>query len=469
MKKAFSRKNIWESLPDSFKGIIGTALNVIPTDHLIGNKFKRTRNFLLESQWWSKEQIEEYQLLKLKKLLIDSFNNTKFYRKQFEIIGFNPLNFNELSDINALPLIDKDTVNKYCTDMLTVDIHSKKIDYVTTGGTSGIPLNFYATADRSQPEFAYLLSGWERIGYRLGTPMAVFRGRTVRMNSNGLYHSYDPIFKNNFYSNFHLSEENIEKYLDHIKTLGPCYLHVYPSAAYHLAKFIRRSGYISPKNIKGIIAESENVYPDQREFIEQTFNVRFFSSYGHTEKLVAAAECEYSTNYHVWPTYGYFELIDDNGNTVKDKGTIGEIVGTGFINNVMPFIRYRTGDYAEYVGDKCEMCGRNHIIIKDIRGHRTQEVLVGSDGALIPWAAVNMHDDTFDAVSQFQFTQSKKGFATLKIVKTDNFSEANYKRIMNNLASKFQGNLVFSIEIVDKINLTKAGKSIYVDQKIDNL
>ena len=60
------------------------------------------------------------------------------------------------------------------------------VDYGSTGGTSGTPLHFYLDASRSSVEYAYLTISWERVGYELGMPMAVLRGRTVRADRAGL-------------------------------------------------------------------------------------------------------------------------------------------------------------------------------------------------------------------------------------------------------------------------------------------
>jgi phenylacetate-CoA ligase len=233
-----------------------------------------------------------------------------------------------------------------------------------------------------------------------------------------------------------------------------------------LARFCRRAGIRPPVNIRGIIAESEIVFPEQRKMVEEVFGCRYFSCYGHSEKLVLAAECEHSTDYHVWPTYGYFELLDDDGNPVTTPGERGEIVGTGFMNTVMPFIRYRTGDWATYVGDHCEACRREHIIIRDIRGHRIQEVLIAADGSEISWTALNMHDDTFVHVRQFQFVQERRGQAVLHIVPAGGFSAEDTGRIQRNLGRKLDGQLTFTTELVDAIPLSARGKTIYVDQRI---
>jgi phenylacetate-CoA ligase len=182
--------------------------------------------------------------------------------------------------------------------------------------------------------------------------------------------------------------------------------------------------------------------------------------------LVFAAECEHSADYHVYPTYGYLELLDENGRPVTTPGRRGEIVGTGFINTVVPFIRYRTGDYATYVADSCASCGRKQMILRDIEGHRTQELLIGKDGSRISWTALNMHDDTFDRVHRFQFVQSVPGRATLRLIPAPGFGTAEKERILRNLNRKLSGNLQVTLELCHEIPLTRMGKTTYVDQRI---
>jgi phenylacetate-CoA ligase len=200
--------------------------------------------------------------------------------------------------------------------------------------------------------------------------------------------------------------------------------------------------------------------------VETVFGRRLFSCYGLTEKVVAAAECEHSTNYHVWPTYGFFELLDDKGSSITEPGKRGEIVGTSFINDIVPFIRYRTGDYAMFIGDACKECGRVHPVIADIQGHRIQENLVASDGAPISWTALNMHDDTFVNVQQFQFYQDTPGRALLRIVPSRGYGDNDKERIKHRLQQKFDHRLHLDFEVVASIVLSHSGKAIYVDQRI---
>ena len=466
MKQAFSKKNLWETTSSLVKTTLGRVLGIFPPAWLLGAKFRANCRFVRDSQWWPVENSREYQLRRLQKILKLAYEKTKFYRRMFDSIGFHPNDFQSLDCISRLPIIDRQVVVENLAEMCTRSVTSRDVDFASTSGTSGTPLHFYADADRSAIEYAYLTTSWERAGYKLSMPMVVLRGRVVKPDRNGLHHEYDPVLRHHYYSAFHLSDENMSRYLKHIAAIGPCFLHVFPSSAAALARFILRSRQQAPKNIQGIIAESEIVYPQQRQMVEKVFGCRIFSCYGHSEKLVLASGCEKSDDYHIWPTYGYFELLDENNNQVTAPGQRGEIIGTGFINTVMPFIRYRTGDWAAYVSDRCQACGCEHTIIRDIRGHRTQEVLIAADGSEISWTALNMHDDTFLRVRQFQFMQAVPGQAVLRIVPSDGFSEKDAGLIQRNLGRKLDGRLNFTIELVEAIPLSARGKTVYVDQRI---
>jgi len=466
MKKAFSKKKLWEHTPPLLKATLGRGLGLIPPKWLLGKSFRANCEFIHDAQWWSAERVREYQLNKLREILTVAYEKTRFYRLMLDSAGFHPEDLQTLDDMNQLPTIDKNTIIENLVAMCAKSVAARDVECGFTAGTSGVPLRFYLNVDRSATEYSYLAASWERAGYRLETPMVVLRGRIVQPDRNGFRYEYEPILRYHYYDSFHMSDQAIGSYLEHIATIGPCFLHVYPSSVAALARFILRSDALAPKNIKGIIAESEIVYPEQRQMVEEVFGCRCFSCYGQSEKLVLAAGCEESNDYHVWPTYGYFELLDDEGNPVTTPGQRGEIVGTGFINTVMPFIRYRTGDWATYVGERCDACGREHTLIRDIRGHRTQEVLITADGSEISWAALNMHDNTFMHVRQFQFFQETLGQAVLRIVPAKEFGEDDAERIRRNLDRKLDSQLSFTIELTETIPLSPRGKATYVDQRI---
>jgi len=461
------RRWIWQRTPRRVRRTLTPVVHRIPPKHLLGKRYRRWQAYLESIEHGSREELERQQLGQLRAICKLAYERSPYYRAHFERAGLHPDRIRAFDDLCCLPTIDRDTIARDGDAMLTTPADTPGVDRVSTAGTSGQPLSFCIGADRGDIEYAHLITSWQRCGYRLGDTMAVFRGGVVGADSTGMHHDYDPLLRHHAYSVFHFSDAEMRRYVDHIVTLGPCYLHVYPSAVATLARYLRHAGIRAPGNIRGIIAESEIVYPDQRRLVEEVLGCRYFACYGHTEKVVAACECEHSSHYHVWPTYGHFELLDGDDRPIIEPGQRGEIVGTGFINKVMPFIRYRTGDYATYVGDRCDACGREHTVITDIEGHRVQEHLVARDGSQISWVSLNMHDDTFDRVRQFQFAQSQPGAATLRIVPALGFSEADERRITQRLQTKLDGRIDVRIEPCDEIRLTSRGKSIYVDQQID--
>jgi phenylacetate-CoA ligase len=467
MKQALSRKNLWNRTPAWAKAILGRGLRIVPLTWLLGRSFRRTYEFVQAAQWWSAEEARAYQLEQLRSICSFAQQKSRYYRRVFDTVGFHPEALRTLEDLSGLPTIDKRTIRKHADELCTMPPCDSSVDLCSTGGTGGAPLMFYMDRARSAIEYAYLVTSWERAGYRLGTPMGVLRGRTLTVNRRkGFHYAYDPLLDHHYYSSYHLTDTDMRRYLEHLATLGPCFLHVYPSSVAILSRFVRRSGVAVPANLLGIIAESENIYPDQRADIEDTFKVRMFSDYGHSEKLVFAAECEHSTDYHVWPTYGYLELLDEQGHSVAAPGQRGEIVGTGFINRAMPFIRYRTGDYATYVGGGCAACGREQVVLRDIRGHRTQEILIAADGTALPWTGMTADGDAFLRVRQFQFYQDTPGRAVLRIVPAEGYGRPDEQQIREFYLYKFAGTIDFTMELTDAIPLSPRGKAIYVDQRI---
>jgi phenylacetate-CoA ligase len=465
MKKALSKKNFWEKTPPLLKSTLGRGLGLIPPKWLLGRSFRVNRRFVRDAQWWPAERSQEYQLGRLREILNLAYEKSGFYRRLFNAVGFRPGDLHSLTDMNQLPTIDKQVIIDNLAEICTRSVKDRDVDFGSTGGTSGTPLHFYLNASRHSIEYAYLTASWERAGYRLGMPMAVLRGRVVQANQKGLHHECDPILRHHYYSNFHMTDDNMRRYLDHMCRIGPCMLHAYPSSAHALANYIIETGKQGPQNIQGVLLESENVYPDQVHAIERAFNARAFSSYGHSERCVLAVQCEHTNNYHVWPTYGYFELLDNQGAPVRTRGQEGEIVGTGFINTVVPFIRYRTGDYATYLGESCEGCGRKHTIITDIKGRWPQGGLIAVDGSVVSMTALNVHDDTFTNVREYQFHQSVPGKATLCVVPIARLDDKEKQRIVMNMSKRLQGQVTLDLEIRTELVKTPRGKQPRVIQK----
>ena len=92
---------------------------------------------------------------------------------------------------------------------------------------------------------------------------------------------------------------------------------------------------------------------------------------------------------------------------------------------------------------------------------------MAGDRSLISWTAINMHDGTFENVRQFQFFQTSPGEAVLRLVPGPRYTGVDEERILLGLEKKLEGRLRFRIEVTPEIPLTRHGKTVYVDQRID--
>jgi phenylacetate-CoA ligase len=314
-------------------------------------------------------------------------------------------------------------------------------------------------------EWAFMVAQWSRVGYQPGDKRVTFRDSDLLKNKNAPIVS-NPVYNEVLCSPFRLSDDCLIEYVELLKRMRPKFLRGYPSVLTVLAHFIEdnRIAYLAP--LTALLCASEEVTSMQREYLERVFRTRLYSWYGMSEKVVLAGECEQSGNYHCFPQYGITEVLDGSGNVSSQVGGAGEIVGTGFLNRVMPFIRYRLDDRASIVDDHCSACGRQHQLLSTVRGHHVQDDIVGKSGLRISMMAINVHDDTFAGVRQFQFHQREPGKVYLYLRVGAGFDEERRQLILKTLTRKTGDDIDYQIQIVDHIEQTGLGKGIYLRQEL---
>ena len=376
-----------------------------------------------------------------------------------------PRDIQDFNDLKRLPFLTKQIVQNNSKDLVAKNFPKSKLKYVTSGGSTGIPMGFYEEIGYADArERAFIVIQWNRVGYRIGDKSVVLRGKIVKSAEKGRYWQYDPVDKQLVLSSYHMISDNLPKYVEKIREFKPKFIQAYPSAITILARFMQEHNVEPFESIKAILCGSENLYDAQRKLLEDTFDSRVYSWHGHSEKVLLGSECEYSPNYHYFPEYGHLELIDEDGNEVTTEDELGEIVGTGFNNYAMPFIRYRTGDIAIYSKQTCS-CGRNYLLLKRIEG-RVQEFIVTKDGNLLPhiaWA----HNMEWSEIEQIQFLQEERGELIIKVVKAVSYTDSEIKAyILGLYGPRFKGLCGLNVRFVDHIPRTKSGKYRFLIQKL---
>ncbi len=436
----------------------------IPTRYRMGLEYRALRKFLQEAQWWPAARITEWQRQRVQKIVRYAYANVPGYHALYKEAGIAPDDVRSLADFKQLPLVDKKLLRDNLADFTSRAIPRRRRIYVTTGGSTGEPLGFYHTHGNHAREAAFLHMSFERSGWRPDESLAILRGAFIGTEQK--FWEFDRDKKQLLLSSYFLTERAYEKYIQKILEHKPRHLSAYPSAATMLVDVMLTRGEAGRINFKAILLESENFYDWQKEKLRAAFpNAKIFGAYGHTEQAVLAAMCEHSDAYHVWPFYGYAEIIDAAGKEAE-PGESGEVLATSFWNEATPFIRYRTTDLARKGASHCEQCGRQFQLLDAIEG-RLQEFIVTKTGRYISMTALNMHSEVFDHVRQFQFYQDTAGKIVFKVIRKEGYSENDSRMIQSELRKKLGEDVELSLAFVEDIPRTARGKQRFLEQKLE--
>jgi phenylacetate-CoA ligase len=316
-----------------------------------------------------------------------------------------------------------------------------------------VPVGFYLHKGVSRPkEQAFLEAQWHRGGYFPGARLAVIRGHVTSEKARGRITSYDATRDWLMLSSYHLTEDRLPEYLEAMESFRPDLLHAYPSAALQLAEFLERSGREWRLPLKGLLCGSERLTLPQKRLLERVFKCRAYRWYGHSERVVLAAEGRRSELFYFWPTYGCVEFGP------PDAEGLCEVIGTSFHNLAMPLIRYRTGDYVRLADPARD--GELEFpwpAAAAVEG-REQEFLVSGTGRRISLTAFNMHDAIFNDLYAVQFYQGTAGQAEFRYVPGPRFDRARLALIESGIRRKLGDDFEVTLREVREVEKTARGK-----------
>ena len=412
------------------------------------------------ARYFKKLQENSFTAEQCEKQLLEMVNyailNIPFYKERYQQID-------TIDDFRKqIGFIDKDTVVAKLEKFLAKPELLKDYEMQTTGGTSGKPLQIYQPKNRYALELATVYQAWSMVGYNFDI-RGVMRNHHLK---NGRDFEMNPVTREIRFNNFNVQEDYLTRVYHILRKYKVRYFHAYPSAAYQFAVHCKKNG-LDIRFLKAFLCSSENILPIQRELIEKEMGIKLMAFYGHTEKLVFAANCPVSSLYHVEPSYGFFELIGDDGQAVKTPGESGEICGTTFYNYGMPLIRYKTGDFATYAGEVCPHCGARKTVLSNIMGRWHGDRIENPDGTTVTLTALNLHGDIYTHIEGLQYYHPERGVLEAFIIPAATFNAKHEKQLMDDLRSKFNQNMRISIHKVQNLQHHKNGKFLQLIRSLE--
>ena len=418
--------------------------------YLLGYSFIKYRRFL-------KKNLNSYNPEhKLLNIVNTAIKNVPYYRDRYKEI-------NSLSDFKSqIKFIDKDEVMGNWENFISSGTSKSKIITGTTGGTSGKPLKLVIPKNRYVFELGTLYTMWANVGWK-GQTRAVLRNTIL---SDGVTFKINPLKKELIFDGFRTSEVHYNAVYTTMKRYNIRFLHAYPSSAYQFCVYIKKNK-LDTSIFQAFFLGSEGLLEEQRTLFKE-LDIKIYHWYGHSEKLVLGGYCENSDLIHIEPTYGYFELIDEQGEHISEIGKVGEIVGTTFHNKYMPLLRYRTGDFAEYAGNYCNSCNRHLPLIKNIQGRWDKNKIYLQDKSYVSITALNLHSDLYNHINGMQYVQYVAGEIEIHLIKGESFTQETEKQYKLHFKKSLKGKCSFKIIYKEKIAKEQNGKFLPLKQYIND-
>lgn len=172
------------------------------------------------------------------------------------------------------------------------------------------------------------------------------------------------------------SFENLTKIYGYIEEKGIKCIHISPT----LLKRHLSQPYFEqiklPKSLKYIESTGRYLDDNAKEEIEKHYNVKVLNMYGTIETWGIAETCKYD-RMHLNNDNVYLELVDEQDNIINECNKVGMVVITALNQFTMPFIRYRTNDYAMFLDKQCQ-CGEK-ISLQLCKCRENQYILVDGE------------------------------------------------------------------------------------------
>lgn len=418
------------------------------------------------NQWLSTKEIEEIQWVKLQSLLEYAYRNVPYYKKIFKDIKLKPKDIKSKEEFKKIPILTKEDIDKNSSEMTSIEYDKKDLVKNSTGGSTGRNLNFFVDGRRSHLKEIVTIRGnrWagldicEKHAFLWGSPFDIsLQNKLKNKIFNKIYGS------DLFLSSYELSENNMLLYAKRLQRYKPEVIIGYPSPLYLFAKFIENKK-IEGLNTKSIISSAEVLYEYQRELIESVFQCKVFNRYGCREFGNIAHECSEHSGMHINADHVYIECLKENGEPTA-FGETGELIITDLDNYAMPFVRYRIGDTGVLSDRNCN-CGRGLPLLEEVGG-RTFDIIVGVNGRYLGGTFWTLLLRTaIKGIQQFQVVQESEYNINIKIVVDKSFNSEDIDMLTRKIHEYCGDDMQITVDVVDKIPLTKSGKFRFVISKV---
>lgn len=409
-------------------------------------------------------EIQVDQLARLKKLIRYAYDNTRFYRQQFEAAGLTPGSLQELGDLNRFPLLTKDLIRANKDAMIAGIVPRDQLVPKKTSGSTGVSVELVVDEESAQWKRAVTISYDRWAGWDIGEPVGAIWGNPQhRLNwrtklRNALLERFT------YLDTLNMDEPAMLSFYRELRLKKPAILFGHAHSLYLFARFLQARE-LPCLAVRGVISTCMVLHDFERSTIEQVFQCRVTNRYGCEEVSLIACDCP-AGNMHLNCDTLLVEFLRD-GRPVP-PGEPGAIVVTDLTNYGMPFIRYKVGDVGVPSPQTNCPCGCNYPIIQSLEG-RVADYVVTPDGNYI--SGISLTENfamQLPGVKQMQIVQERQDHLVFRLVRGELFGAQTVLDIDRMALERFGRRMGWEIEYVDSIQSEKSGKYRFCISKLAN-
>ena len=354
------------------------------------------------------------------------------------------------NNIYDFPVVNKQIIKDNFNSIFVNKYDINKLHKMSTSGSTGTPFEVYQNKEKRTRVLAEVIFFGKKANYTFGEKHMYSRIWVKSIQKSKLRKLLQNI---ETFDISKLTDKNIDKMLDEIKSKKVKCLLSYASTLKQVSDYITKVDYDNKTKLKSIISGSELLNEDVRKTLSKKLNCKVYSRYSNEENGLLGQDTGDSSVFWLNETDYFFEFLALDKDETAKPGELSRIVVTDLYNFAMPMIRYDTGDLCIY----SEKNGKKYI--EKIYGRRGDLIYNTNGEALSPYVLTN-NMWGIKGVKQWKFIQkSKKNYQLLLNTNKNN----NDRELTQKLKDILGKDARIEIKYVDEIPVLNSGKRKYIE------
>lgn len=397
-------------------------------------------------QWLPPAAVRSYQLRALRRMLAFCERAVPLYRERFRDAGVRAADLRCLEDLTIFPTLTREQVVAAYPDGI-LSRRPRAADVVfRTSGTSGLFMEIAYSAQANDRLDAVYARALFNAGYRPWDRIAYFWEE--RRRAEAFYEKLGLMKKS-----FLPVSADPHRTIARLAELDPRVIYVFPSTITNVARVLRGE---LPETLRPerIICHGEFLPAATQAELSRVFRCPVFNQYGAQEFNRIGWDCAAHSGMHLDADSVVLEVLDGNG--IAAPGQEGEMVLTGLHNDLMPLVRYRTGDAGRRLDRACP-CGRGLPLFEITEGRMDDVLQLPGDRRIGP-RTLAPRIERLGGFTQYRVVQTHRDRLEVRIVCERNHRREVAERVRQAVVDTVGPGVSVEVKTVSSIELSRRGK-----------